>query len=152
MDANGGSNNNHVDIMNITIEEPDNTSDLMLQLEDATTSASASASSVVSTAPASYKHHGLFYRHFDYDPLLYFAEYNQNNDNANGGNTAHNNDTRNESENDNDTMIMMMESEDLHIRKGAFHNKIMMTTSLYSLEPISESDNEEEEEEKEEEE
>mmetsp|Transcript_35921 Transcript_35921/g.36359 ORF Transcript_35921/g.36359 Transcript_35921/m.36359 type:complete len:114 (+) Transcript_35921:374-715(+) len=95
--------------------------------------------------PASYENHDLFYHQYDYDPLFYFAEYNQNNPLLMIGSTA-NNDTRN------DTMIIIESEEELQIRKGLFHNKnlINRTPSLSSLEPISESDNEDEEEEEEE--
>jgi len=124
---------------------------------------SATYTAATAVPPVSYENHDLFYYHYEYDPLLYFAEYNQNNPiqqmmigNAHGGgNTTHHNDTRNDNDIDIDIDIdtlLMLESEELQIRKGSFHQKNSMNTSLSSLEPISESDTEEDEEDAEEEE
>jgi len=132
---NNSSNNTHADIVNVTIEEPDETSELMLQLEGESAPCPASVS-------PTYDNHDLFYHQYEYDPLLYFAEYNQNNpiQQMIGNNNG------NENENDTDTLLMRESEEELQLCQGSFHHKnLMNNTSLSSLEPISESDTEEDE-------
>mmetsp|Transcript_18821 Transcript_18821/g.19097 ORF Transcript_18821/g.19097 Transcript_18821/m.19097 type:complete len:160 (-) Transcript_18821:192-671(-) len=143
-----GVNNNFInhDIdcdVKVTIEEPDDTSDVMLQLEQAVVplyAATLPTTATITSAPV-YDNHDLFYNHFDYDPLLYFAEYNKNNpiiDNVD-----------NDDKNDIDIIMeCSAEAEEVHrIRKGSFEKKTTTTPLHYSLEPISESDEETEEEE-----
>mmetsp|Transcript_18819 Transcript_18819/g.19095 ORF Transcript_18819/g.19095 Transcript_18819/m.19095 type:complete len:155 (-) Transcript_18819:192-656(-) len=138
-----GVDNNDIGIDDIvTIEEPDDTSDLMLHLEDAVVYASLP----VGTASSAFDNHDLFYHHFDYDPLLYFAEYNKNNPIIDNGNENGNDDDKNDDTNDND--IIMEPAEELQrIRKGSFEKKNTTTSLHYSMESISESDEETEEEE-----
>mmetsp|Transcript_20999 Transcript_20999/g.24240 ORF Transcript_20999/g.24240 Transcript_20999/m.24240 type:complete len:160 (+) Transcript_20999:157-636(+) len=127
----------------VTIEEPDDTSDVMLHLEEAVVplyAATLPTTATTTSAPV-YDNHDLFYNHFDYDPLLYFAEYNKNNpiiDNVD-----------NDDKNDIDIIMeCSAEAEEVHrIRKGSFEKKDTTTPFHYSLEPISESDEETEEEE-----
>jgi len=110
----GDVSNNLLDVI-VTIEEPDDTSDLMLHLEDAHDDA-------------------LFYHHYEYDPLLCFAEYckdsmNNNNDNK-------------EEESAEEELQM------IQIQQGSFHKKNTTTSSIMhhsTLEPISEVEDEEEE-------
>jgi len=146
-----GVNNNFInhDIdcdVKVTIEEPDDTSDVMLQLEEAIVplyvAALPTTTAAAPVAPV-YDNHDLFYHHFDYDPLLSFAEYNTKNpiiDNENDDNDTNKNDTIMES--------TETEAAEVHrIRKGSFEKKTTTTPLHYSLEPISESDEETEEEE-----
>eukprot|EP00751_Fragilariopsis_kerguelensis_P013564 CAMPEP_0170776034 /NCGR_PEP_ID=MMETSP0733-20121128/10925_1 /TAXON_ID=186038 /ORGANISM="Fragilariopsis kerguelensis, Strain L26-C5" /LENGTH=181 /DNA_ID=CAMNT_0011118929 /DNA_START=68 /DNA_END=613 /DNA_ORIENTATION=+ len=141
----GGDNSSVVDVVvvNVTIEEPDDTSDLMLQLEESAP-CTAAAAAAVPVPSVSYENHDLFYDHYDYDPLLYFAEYNQNNPIQTRNDIIMHN---NEDDTDTDTLLMRESEEELQLCQGSFHHKNIMNTSFSSLEPISESDNEEEEEE-----
>jgi len=112
------NSNNDVDVI-VTIEEPDDTSDLMLHLEDSV------------AAPPAYDNHDLFYHHYDHDPLLYFAEYNKNNPI----------DMDNDDDEDNNDIDTIMESAEelqqaIQIDRG---------TSFHKLEPISEDEEEGEE-------
>ena len=145
------TNDINIDDVIVTIEEPDDTSELMFHLEDAVVVYASLPTGSGTAAPAAPSAaQDLFYHHFDYDPLLYFAEYNTNNPII--GNATNDNDDNNNNDTNDSIMACSAEaeSEEVHrIRKRSFEKKTTATAFQYSLEPISESEEEIEDEEEE---